>query len=311
MKVLVTGAGGMLGTDVVAALLERGHDAWGLLRRRKGGKLRTRGGTKEGGDMVGLEITDPLAIKSVFSRFSPEVVINCAAYTAVDKAEKEKDRAFRVNSVGAGNLARACRGAGARFFHISTDFVFDGESKTPYTEDDQAAPLGVYGASKLAGEEQVKNNCDDYVIVRTSWVFGRGGGNFVKTILKKAAEVEVLRVVSDQVGSPTFTKDLAEAIVNLIGARAKGIFNFSNQGTTCWYEFALAIVEGARVRGAELKVRTVTPVKTSQFPTPAPRPAYSVLDTSKYVEVTGAAPPAWKDALGRFLDAELKTGEAR
>ena len=291
MRVLVTGSGGMLAADLLPALDDRGCEV-------------------RAADSRALDVTSLEAVERVVGDFAPEVVINCAAYTAVDKAEKEKDRAFRVNADGAGNLAMACKGAGARLFHISTDFVFDGESKTPYKEDDQAAPLGVYGKSKLAGEEQVKNSGAEYVIVRTSWVFGRGGGNFVKTILKKAAEVEALRVVSDQVGSPTFTFDLAEAIVNLIGARAKGVFNFSNQGTASWYEFALAIVEGAWERGAELKARSVTPVKTSEFPTPAPRPAYSVLDTSKYVEATGVVPPAWKDALGRYLDAELKPGEA-
>ncbi|MFQ5466021.1 MAG: dTDP-4-dehydrorhamnose reductase [Thermodesulfobacteriota bacterium] len=293
MDVLVTGAKGQLGRDLVGRL-----EAAGLV-------VAARGSSE-------LDVTDRGRVSGAVKEAAPQVVINCAAYTAVDRAEAERDRAFEVNAAGARNLALAARESRAALIHISTDFVFDGARPEPYTELDPPRPLGVYGASKLAGEREIERALDEHVIVRASWLYGSaGGGNFVKTILGLAAERERLRVVYDQTGSPTWTGDLADALVAVTmrigrgGGRAPyGTYHYSNEGVASWYDLAVAAIEGARGLGAELRCASVEPIRTSEYPTPAARPAYSVLDKGKIKETFGVAIPHWRASLGKML-AEL------
>ncbi len=193
---------------------------------------------------------------------------------------------------------------GARFIHISTDFVFDGSRATPYAEDDEPNPLGQYGASKLEGELEVRANAKDHIIIRTSWLYGHKGKNFVKTIKEKAEVEEELSVVYDQVGAPTYTVDLAEAIVGLIKEAPSGTYHFSNEGVASWYDLACRIVEEMQALGLGLKTRRINPVLSEQYPTPAKRPPYSVMDKAKYKAVSGAGIEHWAAALKRFMKRE-------
>jgi len=219
----------------------------------------------------------------------PDLVLNCAAYTAVDRAESERDAAFAVNAAGAGNLASACRDAGATLVHFSTDYVFDGAAGQPYVESDRVAPQSVYGASKLAGERAVIDSGADHLILRLSWVYGNDGGNFYKTMLRLAAERPTLRVVADQWGVPNYTADLADAVAIAINAT----------GTTNWCEFARAIIRGA----AMAERVTVEAISTSDYPTAAKRPAFSALNGSRFAATFGWNPPEWRDGLRRCLAA--------
>jgi dTDP-4-dehydrorhamnose reductase len=233
-----------------------------------------------------------------FKKTTPVVCINCAAYTAVDKAESEQERSFLINGEAVGNLARLCKEFNTRFIHISTDYVFNGTSSTPYKEEDAVDPVNTYGASKLKGEELAINNCPDSIIIRTSWVFSSFGSNFVKTMLRLMSERDSLNVVNDQKGCPTYAADLAYAIMKFVEIRkAKGgIYNYCNEGVTTWFDFAVAIKELAG------KKTIISPIATSEFPTPAKRPQYSVLDTTKIKETLGITIPNWKDALKRCLE---------
>lgn len=242
-------------------------------------------------------------VRNSFKAYHPQYLINCAAYTAVDRAESEKELAFQVNAEAVGVLAAVCRENNCRFIHISTDYVFDGTASSPYTEDAATHPQGVYGASKLEGEQQALQLNPDAVIIRTSWVYSEFGKNFVKTMLKLMGEREEISVVNDQIGSPTYAADLAEAILQIISHDQMsidnwkpGIYHYSNEGVISWYDFAVAIKE---LSGSACRVN---PIPTSQYPTPAKRPAYSVLDKAKMQQVFGVRLKDWKESLMRCVN---------
>lgn len=237
-------------------------------------------------------------VRHYFSVYAPDYVVNCAAYTAVDRAESEKDRAFQINGEAVGVLAAICKERGTKLVHISTDYVFDGTATSPYTEDDTPNPQSVYGASKLEGEKQALHFNPNSIIIRTSWVYSEYGKNFVKTMLKLMSEKEEVNVVYDQLGSPTYAADLAEVILQIIhsGKWQPGIYHYCNEGIISWYDFAVAI---KKLTGSTCKIN---PIPTSQYPTAAKRPAYSALDTSKIITVYGIRAKNWKDSLGACIN---------
>ena len=232
-------------------------------------------------------------IRNSFKAYHPQYCINCAAFTAVDRAEQEKDRAFQVNGESVGVLAVVCKEYKTRLIHISTDYVFDGTASKPYKEDAPTNPQGIYGASKLEGEKQAVKFNPDTIIIRTSWVYSEYGKNFVRTILKLLAEKEEVNVVDDQIGSPTYAADLAEAILNIISSAKwiPGIYNFSNDGVTSWYDFAVSIKQ---LVNSHCKINAIS---TAQYPTSAKRPAYSVLDKRKIQEIFGIELKDWRKSL--------------
>lgn len=232
-------------------------------------------------------------VRNVFKGYKPQYLVNCAAYTAVDKAESEKELAFQVNGEAVGVMAAVCKEYGTRFVHISTDYVFDGSSTTPYTTDAPTNPQGVYGASKLKGEQEAMLYNPDSIIIRTSWVYSEFGKNFVKTMRKLMSEREELNVVNDQIGSPTYAADLALAIMQIIdgGKWVPGMYHFSNSGVISWFDFAVAIRD---LSGLQCRVH---PIPSSQYPTPAKRPAYSVMDTAAIFSTFNLVPRNWKDSL--------------
>ncbi|MBI5372198.1 MAG: dTDP-4-dehydrorhamnose reductase [Sphingobacteriales bacterium] len=236
-------------------------------------------------------------VRNFFKGYQPQYLVNCAAYTAVDKAESEKDLAFQVNGEAVGVLAAVCKEYNTRFVHISTDYVFDGNGKTPYTTGSPTNPQSVYGASKLEGEQQALLYNPGSIIIRTSWVYSEFGKNFVKTILRLLGEKEVLNVVNDQLGSPTYAADLARVILDIIasGKWIPGIYHYSNEGVISWYEFATAIKELSR------STCRIHPVSSAQYPTAAKRPAYSVLDTSKLRETYSVPSRNWKESLAACM----------
>ncbi|MBN7799036.1 dTDP-4-dehydrorhamnose reductase [Parahaliea mediterranea] len=281
-KVLVTGANGQLGRELAehapeVELLALGRDA--------------------------LDIADPNATLERIAALAPDVVINAAAYTAVDRAESEPERARQVNAAGAGHLARACASLGVRMLHVSTDFVFDGQAGTPYDPSAATNPLGVYGASKLDGEKAVRECLPRALIVRTGWVYSRFGGNFVKTMLRLMGERDTLRVVGDQVGTPTWAAGLARALWDF-AARPElhGTYHWSDAGVCSWYDFAVAIAEEGLARGLLTRPVTVAPIPASDYPTPARRPAYSVLDKGATWADLGRPGVHWREQLRRMLD---------
>lgn len=255
-----------------------------------------------------LDLANPDAIAKVVADVEPDLIINAAAYTAVDKAESELDLAVAINGKAPGILAEEAKRLGATLIHVSTDYVFDGSQSHPYLETDPTQPLGAYGQSKLAGEQAIIETQANAAIVRTAWVYGVGGkGNFVKTMLRLGKDREELRVVCDQVGSPTWTGDLARAIVQLsdrINPETAGIYHYTNSGVTSWYDFAVAIFEEAQQLGFPLKIQRVVPISTAEYPTPAKRPAYSVLNTKKISAILETYPPQWRQGLRKML-AEL------
>lgn len=248
-----------------------------------------------------LDITDPGAVAVRFRETHPDVVINCAGYTAVDRAESEPDVAAAVNSDGARNVARAAAAIDAPIIHISTDYVFRGDGRQPYLPDAPTGPAGVYGETKLEGEIAVREETPYHAIIRTSWVFSHRGSNFVKTMLRLSAERDELRVVNDQIGRPTSSADLADALLatadGLLGNEARsGTYHFANACETSWFGFAQAIFEEAGAKHGARSPRLV-PISTDEFPTPARRPAYSVLDTSSFSATFNVVPRPWRDAL--------------
>jgi dTDP-4-dehydrorhamnose reductase len=249
-------------------------------------------------DRSTLDLDNPAGITATLTREQPAWCINCAAYTAVDKAESEKDLAFQINGEAVGHLAKACRVSGTRLIHISTDYVFDGLSATPLKESDPTNPINTYGASKLAGEQQaLQHNPDATLIIRTSWVYSEFGNNFVRTMIRLMKEKPAVNVVSDQIGSPTYAADLAAAILQIITSPAfvPGLYNYSNDGEISWYEFATAI------RDAIGSTCTVNPITTSQYPTPAKRPHYSLLDKSLIRQTYNLSIPDWRPSLATCL----------
>ena len=248
-----------------------------------------------GVDLGEIDITDPDRAMSAVALVEPAAVVNCAAYTDVDGCETETELAFLVNGKGPSNLAVACREIGARLVHVSTDFVFDGEKSEPYLEEDELNPRSVYGSSKLEGEKNVFANLEDHVIVRTAWLFGPNGVNFVDKILARAEAGEKLRVVDDQVGSPTYTSHLAPAIRQLLETDYRGTVHAVNTGAVSWYGFAEEILAAA---GYEVGLE---PITSAELTAPAPRPAYSVLNTDKLELLVGETLPPWQVGLEYYL----------
>jgi len=246
-----------------------------------------------------LDITSKENCELVFTKYKPDYCINAAAYTAVDKAESEPEKAHLINVVGAKNLAEVCKEFSTILLHVSTDFVFDGNKTTPYIETDVPNPTGVYGQTKLDGEKAIQETFDNYFIIRTSWVYSQFGNNFMKTMLRLASERDSLSVVSDQIGTPTHAVDLAEALIKiitnchseLVSESNFGIYNYSNEGQCSWYDFAKKIFE---VNNISINLQ---PIPTSAYPTPAKRPAYSVLDKSKIKNVFGVEVKNWEESL--------------
>ena len=279
MRMLITGAGGMLGQDLVAAASSAGMDPVGFAHSD-------------------LDILDQQAVAAAVSEASPDVVVNCAAWTDVDGAEAEFAAALAVNGTAAGTLADAAAGAGAWVIHISSDYVFDGHKREPYLESDPTGPLSAYGRSKLEGETAVAACApDSHTIVRSSWLFGPGGPCFPKTILRLAAERDELNVVDDQVGCPTFTGHLAVGLVELAGRRPRGVVHLAGAGSCSWHRFAEEIVS---LSGLECQVK---PVPTTEMPRPAPRPAYSVLGTERAAETPRL--PSWPEGLKEFMSSAV------
>ncbi|MEM7554372.1 MAG: dTDP-4-dehydrorhamnose reductase [Cyanobacteria bacterium P01_A01_bin.84] len=235
----------------------------------------------------------------------PHIIINAAAYTAVDKAEREPDLAETINAQAPAAIAREAKKLGAFFIHISTDYVFDGKANRPYRETDPTRPINVYGKTKLAGEKAIRKLCPNHLILRTAWVYGSfGKSNFVKTMLKLGAEKEEVRVVADQTGSPTWSRDIAVAITQLaeqISPSIVGTYHFTNSGIASWYDFAVAIFDYTNQLGKNLKVEKVTPITTVEYPTPALRPHYSVLDCAKIYQILGTHPAHWQQSLKQML----------
>lgn len=248
-------------------------------------------------DSKTVDITQKEGINLVFNKVKPDFCINTAAYTAVDKAESEPEKAFEINVIGVKNLAEVCLDFKTKLIHVSTDFVFDGAKKTPYTEDDYTNPKSVYGQTKLDGEKAVQAVLKDYFIVRTSWVYSQFANNFMKTMLRLGAEREHLSVVDDQIGTPTNAVDLAEALIKIIKSdkKAYGIYNFSNEGSCSWFDFAKKIFEINKV------TIDLQPIPTTQFPTPAERPKFSVLDKTKIKTVFGIAIETWEESLNKTI----------
>jgi len=282
MKILVTGANGQLGTDLCKALQE--FNVMSLTHND-------------------IEIGNLSSVRQVFSEYQPDIIINTAAYVRVDECETNQDKAFLVNALGARNVAVIAQELGAKLIHISTDYIFGGEAglrTTPYTEFDRPVPISVYGKSKLAGENLVQHLCTKYFIIRTSVLFGIAGasgkgGNFVETMLRLAWEQDELRVVNDQVFSPTYTKDLAKKIVELIDTEYYGIFHITNKGVCSWYEFAKEILNMAGLK------TQVIPVTSDQYPTPAKRPRFSVLD-NYHLRLLGMDDMRpWQEALRDYM----------
>jgi len=252
-------------------------------------------------DRAALDIASGEAVVDLLARERPELVVNAAAYTAVDRAESEPAAARRGNVEGPAILARACRDLGVRLVHLSTDFVFDGESTTPWTTDDPTEPLSVYGTTKLDGERAVLDTMPEALVVRTAWVCSGHGRNFMNTMLRLMRERGEVRVVRDQFGTPTFVDDLADAIWGLADAGASGVQHWTQSGTATWYDFAEAIRREGQIRNLLGTDARVVPIPTEEFPTPARRPRFSVLDCSQAFTMLGAPARHWQDALGETL----------
>jgi dTDP-4-dehydrorhamnose reductase len=282
MKILITGYKGMLGSDLIKVLkIENQHEL-----------ILT--------DVDELDITNFEDVISFLRKEKPELIINVAAYTDVDGCETQRDLAYDVNAVGPKNLAMASKDIGAKLLHISTDYVFSGNNSNPYNENAETGPNSYYGETKLQAENFIQENMNDYFIIRTAWLYGINGKNFVKTMLELARNHDKITVVNDQHGSPTFTKDLALAICELIKTDKYGIYHVTNSGTSTWYEFAKDIFKIANI---DIKVK---PVTTEEYPTPAKRPKYSVLSNKKWKN-SGLKPLRnYKDALNEYMKLELK-----
>ena len=271
-QVLVTGANGQLGKSIKR-----------ISPNFKGLKFVFT-------DVADLDITNSEEVNTFFESNALDYCINCAAYTEVDKAEEEAEKVYSINATAVKNLAEACQKTGAVLIHISTDFVFDGTKRTPYTEEDMPNPLSVYGKSKLKGEEHVQESCDRHFIVRTSWLYSEYGNNFVKKMLRLAETRKQISVVNDQIGSPTYAGDLAEFILKVISSEstAYGLYHYSNLGAISWYDFAVEIF-----RQHQKNVHLV-PIPTRAYPTLANRPAFSVMDLSRVKIIFGSTIPLWK-----------------
>lgn len=276
MKVLVTGVKGQLGYDVMAELAKRNIEAIGV-------------------DIDEMDITDKISVEKVIGEAAPDVVVHCAAYTAVDAAEDNEALCRRVNADGTRNIAEVCKKLDCKMVYISTDYVFDGQGTRPWEPDDERHPLNVYGQTKYEGELAVQENLSKYFIVRIAWVFGKNGKNFVKTMLKLAETHDKLTVVNDQFGSPTYTYDLARLLVDMIQTDKYGIYHATNEGICTWYEFACEIFKQAGVNV------NVIPVTAAEYQAKAKRPENSRMSKSKLTENGFERLPSWQDALRRYI----------
>lgn len=287
MTILIVGAAGQLGQALVRHI-GSGVTAWSRAE---------------------LDLADVDGISARIETLGPTTVVNAAAYTAVDKAETDADLAFRVNRDAAGAIAAGAARAGARMVHVSTDFVFDGTASSPYAPDAARSPLGVYGASKAAGEDAVLAAHADALIVRTAWVYGAGGKNFVETMLRLMATRDTISVVADQVGTPTHTASLARALLSLADKGVHGVHHFTDAGVASWYDFAVAIHDIGRARGILSTDVAVRPIGTAEYPTPAQRPAFSVLDKGSAWAALGGPAAHWRTELDNmFTDRERLNG---
>ncbi len=286
MNVLLTGSKGMLAADVK------------LLKPANVDLLET--------DVEELDITNFDDVQNFCGDSKPDLILNCAAYTAVDKAEEDIATAYAVNETGPENLAKISAELKIPFVHISTDYVFFGNGAHPLFENDPCAPQGVYGKSKREGELAVEKAGCNWLTIRTSWLYGKNGPNFPDTMLKLAAERDTLTIVNDQKGSPTYSYDFAEAIWKLIDKKATGYVHFSNSGACTWFDFAVETITGAKKLGLLSENREINfvPVSSEKFKRPAPRPAFSVMSTEKYAEISGAPPRSWQEGLHAFLKAK-------
>lgn len=278
MKALIVGSGGQLGRALLAAA--------------------PPGTQVIGHDRAALDITDAAAVQAAVAAAQPDILFNAAAYTAVDKAESDEDAALAINATAVGVLAHVAKRLGAHFVHVSTDFVFDGTRGVPYSPDAPTAPLGAYGRTKLAGEQAAGS---DALIVRTAWVYAPTGGNFVRTMLRLMAERPEVRVVADQIGTPTYAPGLAAALWALVRQGVYGIHHYTDSGVASWYDFAVAIQEEALAAGLLDHAVPVLPITTADFPTPARRPSYSVLDKSSTFTALGAPAPHWRVQLRQMI----------
>jgi dTDP-4-dehydrorhamnose reductase len=277
MKILLLGHKGMLGSDLLLQLKIH-HEVTGL-------------------DKEEIDITSGSECKKAIHDVTPDILINAAAYTDVDGCEDHKAECMAVNAEAVKNIAEACRKNNIRLVHFSTDYVFDGTGAEPYKEEHVCNPINVYGFSKLAGESYLQSLSDNYLLIRTAWLYGKNGKNFVRTILTKAETASKLEVVDDQIGSPTYTKDLAAAAGLLIDRNIKGVFHLTNRGFCSWFQFAVRILQEAAVTGVK-----VVPIKSDKMIRPAKRPLYSVLSNRKFIQATGKTMQPWQLALQDYLE---------
>ena len=287
MKVLIVGANGQLGSTLVNTL-PRSMDICAV-------------------DLPEFDITDNDAVNAFVVTENPDVIVNASAYTAVDRAEKEAELAFRINANGPQNLAKAAKRAGARLIHISTDYVFDGTACTPYAPDAQCNPVGVYGKSKREGETLILNELEAPVIVRTAWLYSQYGNNFVLTMLRLMKERPELGVVADQIGGPTWATTLARAVCKAVEkSNVSGIYHWTDAGVASWYDLAVAIQEEGLGRGLLEKAIPIHPITTADYPTPAKRPAYSVLDNTASWKAFEITPMHWREGLRQMLETVIE-----
>ena len=278
-SILITGASGQLGSELRDVLSSDGDKTCFFLDRRQ------------------LPLDQTMIITDILGMYQPDVIIHAGAYTAVDQAESEAELADRVNHLASEEIAQYCRLNGCKLLAISTDYVFNGEASIPLREEAPVAPINTYGFTKLKGEQTIQKWCPDAIIIRTSWVYSTYGKNFVKTMLRLMAERDEIAVINDQIGSPTYAKDLAQAIVDIIDGKqwVPGVYHYSNEGETSWYDFAVAI------RDSKNLDCTIKPIPTAAYPTAAKRPRYSLLDKAKIKATFGVQVPHWTESLARML----------
>lgn len=276
MKILLLGHKGMLGSDLFLQLGKK-HEITGL-------------------DKDEIDIASLSECRKAVDENAPEIVINAAAYTDVDGCEKAKEECFNINAEAVKNIAESCRKKNIRIIHFSTDYVFDGNSSEPYKEDHGCNPINLYGAAKLAGERYLQSLSNNYLLIRTEWLYGKNGKNFVRTILEKAGTTNKLEIVDDQIGSPTYTRDLAAAVDLLMGRNIAGIFHITNRGSCSWFQFTQKILQETGITGVQ-----VLPIKSDKLGRPARRPHYSVLSMQKFTQATGKIMQPWQLALQDYL----------
>jgi dTDP-4-dehydrorhamnose reductase len=304
MKILLFGANGQVGTELRRSLVPLGE----LVATTRSGLL------PDGSACIAADFDAPSSLPAVIDRVAPDIVVNAAAYTAVDRAEGDADAAFRANADAPAQIAATCAARDVLLVHYSTDYVFDGSATRPYREDDPVDPLGVYGASKLAGEHAIRDSGARHLIFRTAWVYAAHGHNFLRTMLRLAGERDEVRVVADQVGGPTPAGLIADGTARALRQppTRSGLWHLVATGQTSWHGFAEAIFAGAHARGLLERIPRVVPITTSDYPTPARRPGWSVLDITRLQDDFGIRPVAWQDALGSVLDGMAGTaGDAR